>query len=119
MERSASLVPVRIRFPGEFARQETWGRLLELSASAAVLSTQTPLKAPEQDPHAEVASGAIAYWPPGHAFCIFFGQEPYSPVNVLGALDGDAKLFARVKSVVMIWLSLPPLRDDASKRTEQ
>ena len=48
MERSASLVPVRIRFPGEFARQETWGRLLELSASAAVLSTQTPLKALER-----------------------------------------------------------------------
>ena len=59
---------------------------------------ETPLKAPEQDSHAKVPSGTIAYWPPGHAFCIFFGQEPYSPVNVLGTLDGDARLFARVKS---------------------
>ena len=59
---------------------------------------ETPLHAPEQDPHSEVSSGTIAYWPPGHAFCIFFGQEPYSPVNLLGQLDGDPKLFARVKS---------------------
>jgi hypothetical protein len=71
------------------SRAQTWGEEVYF---------ETPLKAPEQDPHAEVSSGAIAYWPPGHAFCIFFGQEPYSPVNVLGALDGDAKLFARVKS---------------------
>ena len=59
---------------------------------------ETPLRAPEQDPHAEVPFGTVAYWPPGHAFCIFFGQEPYSPVNLLGTLDGDANLFARVKS---------------------
>lgn len=59
---------------------------------------EVPLKMGEDDAHAEVPSGTIAYWPPGHAFCIFFGQEPYSPVNVLGTLDGDAKLFARVRS---------------------
>jgi hypothetical protein len=59
---------------------------------------ETPLRAPEEQPHAEVPSGTVAYWPPGHAFCIFFGQQPYSPVNVLGTLDSDAKLFARVKS---------------------
>jgi len=57
-----------------------------------------PLEMPEQDPHAAVPSGAIAYWPPGHAFCIFFGQEPYSPVNLLGELDGDPNTFARVRS---------------------
>ena len=57
-----------------------------------------PVKMPEQDPHATVPSGAVAYWPPGHAFCIFFGQTPYSPVNIVGQLDGDPKLFARVRS---------------------
>ena len=66
----------------------------------------TPLKMPEEDAHAEVPSGAIAYWPPGHAFCIFFGQEPYSPVNVLGKLDGDPKLFASVRSGDKIRLEL-------------
>ncbi len=59
---------------------------------------EIPLKMPEQDSHATVPSGAIAYWPPGHAFCIFFGQTPYSPVNVLGQLDDDPKLFAQVRS---------------------
>lgn len=59
---------------------------------------ELPIKHPEEDPHANVASGVIAYWPPGHAFCIFFGQTPYSPVNVLGHLDGDPKLFASVHS---------------------
>lgn len=43
MARSATLVPALIRFPGELAREEGWGRLLELAASAAKLSTQTPL----------------------------------------------------------------------------
>lgn len=54
------------------------------------------LEMPEEDPQAEVPSGTIAYWPPGTAFCIFFGQTPYSPVNVLGTLDGDPQEFARV-----------------------
>jgi len=48
MARSATLVPALIRFPGELARDDGWGRLLELSASAAVLSTQTPLQSQEK-----------------------------------------------------------------------
>lgn len=59
---------------------------------------EIPVKMAEDDAHAEVPSGTIAYWPPGHSFCIFFGQEPYSPVNVLGQIEGDAKAFARVRS---------------------
>lgn len=55
------------------------------------------LSMPEENPQAEVAPGGIAYWPPGTAFCIFFGQTPYSPVNLLGALDGDPEEFAQVK----------------------
>jgi hypothetical protein len=59
---------------------------------------ETAVKVPEQDAHAEVPSGTVAYWAPGHALCIFFGQEPFSPVNVVGKLVGDPKAFARVKS---------------------
>ena len=51
----------------------------------------------EENPQAKVPSGAIGYWPPGSAFCIFFGQTPYSPVNLLGTLDGNPKEFAKVK----------------------
>ena len=55
------------------------------------------LSMPEENPQAEVAPASIAYWPPGAAFCIFFGQTPYSPVNLLGALDGNPEEFAQVK----------------------
>jgi hypothetical protein len=43
-----------------------------------------------------VAAGDIAYWPPGAAFCIFFGQQPYSAVTPLGRIDGDASVFEGV-----------------------
>lgn len=46
----------------------------------------------------EVEVGTIAYWPPGKAFCIFFGPTPvstsakpraYSPVNICGKIHGN------------------------------
>ena len=38
-----------------------------------------PVRAPEEkDAQALVENGAIAYWPPGNAFCIFFGPTPNS-----------------------------------------
>jgi hypothetical protein len=49
--------------------------------------------------------GELAYWPVGHAFCIFFGPTPvsiderpraYSPVNILGRVLGDAAQFRAV-----------------------
>jgi uncharacterized protein len=70
-------------------KAQTWGDEIYFEIS---------VRMPEDDAHSEVPSGTIAYWAPGHAFCIFFGQEPYSPVNVIGMLDGDAKVFARVRS---------------------
>jgi len=51
--------------------------------------------------------GEIAYWPPGTAFCIFWGPTPASQgdeiraasnVNPLGNIDGDAALFSSVRS---------------------
>ena len=54
-----------------------------------------------------VAMGDIAYWPPGHAFCIFFGPTPASrgkeiraasAVNVFGKVEGDSKVFKQVKN---------------------
>jgi len=55
-----------------------------------------PLKAPQENPQARVPSGTIAYWPVDPSFCIFFGQTPYSPVNVLGCVDGDEHEFEAV-----------------------
>jgi hypothetical protein len=57
------------------------------------------------DARVEMQVGDLAYWPPGSAFCIFFGPTPvsrgaepraYSPVNVLGRVDGDATRFRAV-----------------------
>jgi len=59
----------------------------------------------EPEARAEVNVGDLGYWPPGHAFCIFYGRTPAStgeqpvaasPVNVMGQIDGDAKAFASV-----------------------
>ncbi|MDD1776429.1 MAG: hypothetical protein LUP94_03640, partial [Candidatus Methanomethylicus sp.] len=43
-----------------------------------------------EKPKTVVQPGDIAYWPPGKAFCIFFGKtQPYSAVNVLGKITSD------------------------------
>ena len=56
---------------------------------------------------AVVAMGDLAYWPPGTAFCIFFGPTPASQgddiraasaVNVFGKVQGDPTLFKQVRS---------------------
>ena len=76
-------------------KAQTWGDEVYFSI---------PLNLPAEDAQASVPSGAIAYWPPGKAFCIFFGQTPYSPVNVLGALDCDPNLFGKVQPGAIIRL---------------
>jgi hypothetical protein len=50
--------------------------------------------------------GNVAYWPEGPALCLFFGPtlsnpspniiKPYSPVNVIGKILGDAKILEKV-----------------------
>jgi hypothetical protein len=41
------LVPALLRFPGSAARQDSWGRLLKLTAGGAELSTATRLETGE------------------------------------------------------------------------
>ena len=50
--------------------------------------------------------GDLGYWPPGSAFCIFFGQTPMSnkneiraasAVDIFGKLVDDARVFKNVK----------------------
>ena len=58
-----------------------------------------------------VESGELAYWPPGRAFCIFFGATPVStsnesraasPVNVFGKVDGDEQVFRNVSAGMLV-----------------
>jgi hypothetical protein len=59
-----------------------------------------------EDPRELVQEGDLGYWPPGNAFCIFYGPtptsregeiRPFSPVNAIGKVLGDPKVFKTVK----------------------
>ena len=61
-----------------------------------------PVKMGAENSTDVVELGDIAYWPPGHAFCIFYGATPISgegeirpasPVNPLGQIKGDPEIF--------------------------
>lgn len=67
-----------------------------------------PVDAAEAPDAAEtVDKGAVAYWAPGSALCLFWGPTPMSrgdeirpasAVNVIGAIDGDPTVLAAVPS---------------------
>ena len=91
-------LPVRTSF-------NTWGDEIYFSI---------PVDAELDDSAQEVVDvGDLGYWPPGSAFCIFFGLTPVSEpgrimpasaVNVIGKVVGDATLFKqamRAREVVL------------------
>ena len=86
------------------AKAETWGNEIYFSIGIAI--------APES-PRATVDMGDLGYWPPGKAFCIFFGPtpasrsdeiRPASPVNVVGRVSGDATVFKKVRAGTRVTL---------------
>ena len=56
-----------------------------------------PMHCEPENAQPKVPSGTVAFWPDGDCLCIFFGQTPYSPVNVVGRLLGDPDEFAQVR----------------------
>jgi hypothetical protein len=79
------------------ASGNTWGDEIYFSI---------PVELEQENTAAVVSLGALGYWPPGHAFCIFFGATPVSqgseirpasPVNVFGHVTGDPKVFKKVR----------------------
>jgi uncharacterized protein len=73
-----------------------------------------PLALEPEDPREVVERGDLDYWPPGNAFCIFFGPTPMSsgdevrpasPVNVFGHLEGDPTILKRVPNGARVAIS--------------
>jgi hypothetical protein len=91
------------------ARAQTWGDEIYFDIGLA---------AGPESPREVVDLGDLAYWPPGQAFCIFFGRTPASRgdeiraasgVNVIGRVLGDPTVFKRVRAGTAIRLEQ---RDD-------
>ena len=77
---------------------ETWGDEIYFSI---------PVKVKLKTPRETVELGDLGYWPPGSAFCIFFGPTPMSrgseirpasPVNVFGKIVGEPTVFKKVRA---------------------
>ena len=72
------------------ARAQTWGDEIYFSIPVSVEEAA--------DSQETVEMGAVAFWPPGSALCLFWGPTPMSApgeirpasaVNVMGLIDGD------------------------------
>ena len=79
-------------------RASTWGDEIYFSI---------PVRLDEEDAQELVGMGDLGYWPPGTAFCLFFGPTPMSvgeeirpasAVNVFGRVSGDAGVLKQVAS---------------------
>ncbi len=67
-----------------------------------------PVSADPENAQATVELNELGYWPPGNAFCIFYGStpasegdeiRPASPVNPVGRVLGDATVLKSVADV--------------------
>ena len=79
------------------ARAQAWGDEIYFSIPVSVEEAA--------DSQETVEMGAVAYWPPGSALCLFWGPTPMSApgeirpasaVNVMGLIDGDPTVLGGV-----------------------
>ena len=107
---SAGGIQVLVRLDDNDTADKVW-EALPISASASTWGDEiyfrTPVQADEEDAVETVEMGAVAYWPPGQAICLFFGPTPMSvgdeirpasPVNVFGSIEGDPTALKSVSS---------------------
>ena len=103
-------VKVEAELNGSKTAQSIW-EALPIKGSANLWGEEIYFAIPvksgqEQGARDVVSSGELGYWPPGHAFCIFFGPTPASrgdeiraasAVNIIGKVLGDPKVFRMAK----------------------
>jgi uncharacterized protein len=97
------------------ASAQTWGDEIYFGIDVDVRPAKAARGAPGGAAHATgtevtrdvVELGDLGYWPPGRAFCIFFGPtpashgdeiRPASAVHVVGRITGDPKAFKQVSA---------------------
>ena len=94
---SKSAAAIAAALPIE-AKAQTWGDEIYFDIGLTLAG---------ESPQEVVALGDLGYWPPGQAFCIFFGPTPMSrgdeirpasAVNVVGRMVGDARAFKPVRA---------------------
>lgn len=108
-------------YPAKLTTSPTAGKLIDalpVEGKANIWGDEIYFEVPvtaaqETDAREEVEVGTIAYWPAGRAFCIFFGPTPvstgekpraYSPVNILGKIEGDLSELKGVQQGDTVWL---------------
>ena len=86
------------------AKASTWGDEIYFDIGVGIAA---------EKPKEVVAMGDLGYWPPGRAFCIFFGRtpastgdeiRPASAVNVFGRVSGDPTVFKKVRAGARVQL---------------
>jgi uncharacterized protein len=65
-----------------------------------------PLEIEYENQSTIASRGDISYWPPGMAFCIFYGEsQPASPVNHIGRVTDNLELFKQIENEDIIRIS--------------
>ena len=102
-------------FPAELNDTATAGLIYEalpITASGDFWGDEIyfkiPVNAEDENPQDVVEVGDLAYWPPGSAFCIFYGRtpastdqspRPASPVTVIGRIEAGPQELRKLKDL--------------------
>jgi hypothetical protein len=106
MPEAIQITVGEIALDAELNDSETARKILDVLPLMCAFNTwgdeiyfKIPVEAGPEDGQETVALGDLGYWPPGHAFCIFYGRtpasqgdeiRPASAVNPIGRVLGDA-----------------------------
>ena len=118
-ERRITVRAGEVTIDGQLNESPTADLLWEALTVKAVANTwgdeiyfSIPVTVEEDDTAQETVDlGAIGYWPPGNALCLFFGPTPMSrgdeirpasAVNILGMLEGDPTVLKSVQPGTII-----------------
>ena len=111
---TATPIVMEAELNGSQTAQQIWD-VLPIEAAGNIWGDEIyfsiPVEAETDNAQEVVELGDLAYWPPGTAFCIFFGPTPMSrgaeirpasPVNVVGKLSGEPKAFKQVSDGTVV-----------------